>query len=47
MIIKLIWTSVMFLLIIGAVFFAALGFQIPESYYEESETFIVSAENSN
>ncbi len=45
MIIKLIWVSIMFLITIGALFIAAIGFDIPVAYYERSENIIPESED--
>ena len=42
MIIKLVWTTIMFLISIGILYFAAEGLNIPIAYYEKSETIIPS-----
>lgn len=42
MIIKLLWCSLMCIVIIGVLFFSAIGITIPEAYYEKSESFFLT-----
>lgn len=45
MIIKLIWAAIMFVITVGAIFFSAIGLDIPIAYYEKSEVIVAADSN--
>jgi hypothetical protein len=43
---KVLWVSIMFLTIVGVLFFASFGLDIPVAYYEKTETLIANVEQT-
>lgn len=41
MIMKLLWCSLMYITVMGALFFSAVGITLPEVYYEKSDSFLI------
>lgn len=45
MIIKMLWIALMIIVIMGVLFFSAIGIDVPIAYYEKTEVLIANENN--